>query len=252
MRLLLDPAVADKPTGGAVTPAVLPAGTAPPAAAAAPAAPAKAAWMEPPKADAKPIEPVGKVDPATVVKPVATDAAKPVDPAAAPVVPVKFELKAPDGATIEAAALEKFGTEMQSLGLTQEQAQKLLVRDHEAQKAATDGYMKTLDGLDQTNLKALQARWGDKFPEMSEKVKRVFDYADPKGTLRKAAEGLKMAHAPELIEFVERFVPLFEEPSLKSPSTAGVTERDTRPLNEQLVDRYRKQTQDAAGRVTTA
>lgn len=250
MRLLFDPAVADKPTGGAATPAVLPAGTAPPAAAvAAPAAPAKAAWMEPPKEGAKPVEPVGKVDPAAVVKPVVTDAAKPVDPAAPP---VKFELKAPDGATIEAAALEKFGAEMQSYGLTQEQAQKLLVRDHEAQKAATDGYMKTLDGLDQTNLKALQTRWGDKFPEMSEKVKRVFDYADPKGTLRKAAEGLKMAHAPELIEFVERFVPLFEEPSLKSPSTAGVTEKDTRPLNEQLVDKYRKQTQEAAGRVTTA
>jgi hypothetical protein len=58
---------------------------------------------------------------------------------------------------------------------------------------------------------------------------------------------MKLAHAPELIEFVERFVPLFEEPSLKAPSAAGVTEKDTRPAQDRLVEKYRKQMSSAAG-----
>lgn len=228
-----------------------------PVVAAAPAAPAKAAWMEAPKADAPaPAAPTAKIQAAVAdpAKPAAV-VAEPDKPAAAiePVktepakAPEKYDLKAPEGVTMEAASLEKFGAEMKALGLSQEQAQKLLVRDHEASKASRDAMVAQLDGFDKANLAKLQTRWGDKFPEMSEKVKRVFDYADPKGNLRKEVEAMKMAHAPELIEFVERFVPLFEEPSLKAPSAAGVTEKDTRPLSERLKADYQKRMAAAGG-----
>ncbi len=217
---------------------------------------AKVAWMEPPKEGAPaPAAPTAKI-PVEAAKP-AVPAADPAKPAAteaakaAPAADVKFDLKAPEGVTMEAAALEKFGAEMKALGLSQEQAQKLLVRDHEASQASRTAVMTQLEGLDKANLAKLQQRWGEKFPEMSEKVKRVFDYADPKGNLRKEVEAMKMAHAPELIEFVERFVPLFEDPSLKAPSAAGVTEKDTRPLNERLKDDYRKRMAAADGAVKT-
>jgi len=223
-------------------------------AAATPAAPAKAAWMEAPKADAPaPAAPAGKIA-AEPVKPAAAEPEKPAATEAKPEpakAPEKYDLKAPEGVTMEAAALEKFGAEMKALGLSQEQAQKLLVRDHEAQKASQASLMAQLDGFDKANLAKLQSRWGEKFPEMSEKVKRVFDYADPKGVFRKEVEAMKMAHAPELIEFVERFVPLFEEPSLKAPSAAGVTEKDTRPPFEQLKDKYAKQMAASGGSSTT-
>ena len=62
----------------------------------------------------------------------ATDPTKPADPAAkpsaadAPVVPDKYEFRAPDNYTIDPAALEAATPVFKELGLTQDQAQKLV------------------------------------------------------------------------------------------------------------------------------
>lgn len=226
----------------------------PVAAPAAPVVTASSAWMEAPKEGAPaPAAPAAKIPaaaPAEPAKPAApaAEAAKPAEPAKAP---EAFDLKAPEGVTLEPAALEGYKNLAKELGLTSEQAQKFIVRDQAAQKASRDGFVAQLDSLDKANLAKLKDRWGEKFPEMSEKVKRVFDYADPKGVFRKEVEAMKMAHAPELIEFVERFVPLFADPSLKAPSAAGVTEKDSRPLSERLKDDYRKRMAAASGPAQT-
>lgn len=233
MRLLLDPAAkepaaAPATVAAAATPApATPAAPAP--AAAAPAAPAKAAdkaaWLG---EGAKP----------------AAAAAEPAKPAEVKQ-PEKYELKLPEGHTMEAATLEAFGARMQALGVSQEQAQKLLAQDLEAQKASHTALLSQLDKQDADWLGELKSAWGEKYAENGEKLKRVYDYIDPQGDLRKGLEAMKMAHNPVLNKALAKLIPLFEEPKLKPPSAAGVVEKDNRTIQEKLAAKFREDMEKA-------
>jgi hypothetical protein len=103
--------------------AAAPAAPVAPAAPAVPAAPASAAPAAPAPAAAP--SPILGADPSAPDPAKAADPAK--DPAAAaPVVPEKYELKAPEGLTLDATALDAFTPVFKELGLTQAQAQKLV------------------------------------------------------------------------------------------------------------------------------
>ncbi len=246
MRILLDPAVKEVAAAGGA--AVMTASTsaqvsidkkelaaAPAAATAAPAAqqqqPAKAAASEPEKSAWMKVGDEAKPAADAAAKPAAEEGKK----------DEKFNLKVPEGHSMEAAALDAFEARMRALGVNQDQAQKLLDDNLKVQKESQDAMTRQLADYDRANLDKLKGRWGTKFGEMSEKLKRVFDFADPSGSFRKEVEAMKMAHAPELVEVFERFIPLFEDPKLRAPSSTGATEKDTRTPQEKLADRYREQ-----------
>lgn len=62
---------------------------------------------------------------ATPLEPVVTDPAIPVEPVQ-PVVPEKYDLKVPDGSTLDAAFVERTAATARALGLTNEAGQQLL------------------------------------------------------------------------------------------------------------------------------
>lgn len=85
-----------------------------------------------------PVEVVKPVDATAVAKPgEAAAAVKPAEanptPAAAPVVPDKYDLKLPEGSPLKPESVEKIASFAKERGLSNEQAQAILQRDHEAQ-----------------------------------------------------------------------------------------------------------------------
>ena len=110
-----------------------------------------------PAADpAKPADPVLGADPAKTPDP-AADPAKTPDPAkpTEPVVPEKYEFKAPDGVTLDEGVIGAFSEVAKGLKLTQEQAQALVdfqvSRDTQTAKAQGEAYAKmTTDWAAQT------------------------------------------------------------------------------------------------------
>jgi len=218
------------PAVSVVTPAATPAAAAVPPHAAAPAAaaaaapakaPEKAAWL----ADGKPAA--------------AAEPAKPAAAAADAKQPEKLKVTVPEGFKMEAAALEAFEADMSALGVTSEQAQKLLAKNLQAEKASHEALLSQLDKQDADWLGELKGAWGEKFAENGEKLKRVYDYIDPQGDLRKGLEAMKLAHNPVLNKALAKLIPLFEEPKLKPPSAAGVPEKDTRTPMERLSAQFR-------------
>lgn len=240
-----EPVVLEKPKVEAAPPPPAPAKVeaAPPAAPVKEAAPVseKPAWMTPPapKEGEKPKE---ATPPATGEKP------KEGTPPPAPAAPDKFELKAPEGTNMEAAALEKFGTEMKSLGFTQEQAQKLLERDHGAQKARVQAEQTFMKAKDKEWLGEVKNTWGTaKFAENSEHAKRGFDFLDPDGAMRKDMEAAGLAHWPKMVYAAERLGRALGEDKI------GVRTETTRSVEKKnpeaaLKDQYRDAAAKAAGK----
>lgn len=223
MKLFLDPAVTSA-AGGTPAP-VVEAKPAAVAAAPAPAAPAAPSYMAPPapKAEEKKL-----------------DAAAPAAPAAAPAAPEKYSLAVPEGQKMEAADLQAFEARMQALGVTKDQAQKLLESKITERKASHEADLKFMDTQQSKDLEGLKARWGERYAENDAKLKVVFDYIDPSGAFRKGLSDARMAHNPVLIGALERLIPLFESPSMRPPSSTGVTQQDNRTQREKLIADYEK------------
>lgn len=221
----------------AAPPPAAPVAAPPPAAPAkesAPPASEKAAWLTPPapKEGAPPAPPAGE---------------KPKEPAAP--APQKFELKAPEGTSVDSAALEKFGTEMKALGFSQEQAQKLLERDLTAQKTRTQAEGDFMKAKDQEWLGEVKGTWGTaKFAENSEHAKRGFDFLDPDGTMRKDMERAGLAHWPKMVYAAERLGRAIGEDKI------GVRTETTRSIEgkknpeQALKDQYRDAAQKGGGK----
>lgn len=129
-----------------------------------------------------------------------------------------YELKAPEGVKMEAAALTKFAGEMQALGVPAEQAQKLLERDLAAQKAQEKSIQGQLKANDQAFVKALQSEWGDKFAENSEHVKRGFEDFDPTGKIRAGLKAAGLINWPEAVRAMERHGRRIAEDKLFNPA----------------------------------
>lgn len=107
---------------------------------AAPAAPAAATPAQPAAAPA----PILGADPKAPADPAKPAAADPAAAAAKPTVPEKYELKAPEGQTLDALSLDVFTPVFKELGLTQEQAQKLVDTQFAASAKAVEAANKKL------------------------------------------------------------------------------------------------------------
>jgi hypothetical protein len=215
--------------------------------------PAAAAGAPAPAAPQAAVEPKKEAVPATGAPETKTVAAawlEPAKPAATPATPeskneeIKYELKAPEGASLDAAALEGYVSFAKEHGLTPAQAQKILERDVASQKAANDALMAQVRDADQKSLKEIQTAWGDKFGEYSEDTKRAFDYVDPDGTMRKDIERAGVAHYRPLVEAFRKFGGLLKNGSLAAPSIAGPTAKDNRTPQEQRTDYYRQKMEE--------
>lgn len=221
-----DPAVSAGDVGGSG--GVVPAAPAPaPTTSGAPTGtePVKpVAWMEPPKPAA----------PAPLV-PDATGA--PATPPEAQ--PVKFTLAAPKGSSMDAAVLEKHGAEMQALGITQDQAQKILERDFQAAQARDAKNRADLVEFDKQSLNGLREAWGDKFVENSQLVKTGLDYLDPSGALRKDLERVGVAYYKPLAEAWAKVGKLLAPDRMDAPQTSSQKGGKPKPAMQRLEDSYR-------------
>lgn len=138
---------------------------------AAPAAPAPGSDPAPapsganPPADAKTLLTQGD-PPADPAKPPA-DPAKPADP----VIPEKYEFKAPEGVTLDAGLVDAITPVLKDLKLTQEQASKLVDTYNEygkkftaeAEKKADADFKQWMADQATANTKAVQKEWGADF-----------------------------------------------------------------------------------------
>lgn len=95
-----------------------------------------------------------------------------------PVVPEKYDLKLPEGSLLEPAYVEKISSYAKEKGLSNEQAQALLVREHEAvtsfAKAQESQWAQTTESW-VNELKADKEIGGEKFAENAELAKRVLN-----------------------------------------------------------------------------
>lgn len=109
------------------------------------AVPAQPATPPVPPAAAAPAQPAAAPDPTILGADPNAPAAKPAEPAAPaakPVIPEKYEFKAPEGQTLDALQLDAYTPLFKELGLTQEQAQRLVDKQFELAPKLADGWQK--------------------------------------------------------------------------------------------------------------
>lgn len=175
----------------------------------------------------------------TLLTPAAAPAAAVVDPAApaavtapieaAPVIPEKYEFKAPEGVTLDPVAVEAFSPIAKDLKLTNEQAQKLvdlqvaqsaraLADQHVAWKAVTDKW-------------AAEARsdkdiGGAKFEENLGVASKAIDkFGTPE--LRKALSESGMGNHPAVVKFFVNVGRQLSEDTIASGNAGSGAPRKT-------------------------
>lgn len=162
-------------------------------------------------------------DPAKVAADKATADAAAAAAAKAAAVPEKYEFKAPEGVTLDQAQVDAFSPIAKELGLTQDQAQKLVdfqiargtqaTTEHAAAvKALVDGW------ADQT--RADKEIGGVKF---AENVGLATQALDKFGTpaLRKALDDSGMGNHPEVVRFLSRVGATTKEDGFASGNNGG-------------------------------
>ena len=225
--------MANEPVPAAPAPvAAVPATPAPAAAPAVVTASSSTApeWMKPPEA-AKPADPA---------KP--AEAAKPAEPAK----PEKITIKAPEGVTVEAAVLEKFGADMSALGVTQDQAQKLYDMKLAEQKASQEADVAAMKSTNDKWGQQLKSEWGEKYVENAELTKRGFDFVDPDCSMRKELEGINAHNWPKLLNGIRKVGEMLREDKLHAPS--GAIPAPKLSAEERLKQGYQQRMAQAGGR----
>jgi hypothetical protein len=175
-----------------------------PAAPADPAAPAGTLLTSAVDPAAAPAAPAAPVDPAAPPAPV--DPAAPPAPAA-PVVPEKYEFKAPEGVTLDQAQVDAFTPVAKELGLTNEQAQKL-VDLHTAQTTeAAKAFQTSQHEAWQTQVKQWESETrsdkeigGAKFDENIGLAAKAIDKFGSR-ELRQALDTSGMGNHPAVVKF---------------------------------------------------
>lgn len=130
--------------------------------------PAPAEQNPPPTPDPKKEAAAGTPDPAKQdATPPAKEGEAGKEPAkkeeqAKPVVPEKYELKAPEGIKFDNATLEKVAADAKALGLTQDQAQALLERD-----------LKAASSWEQAQIEDLKKQTDEEWPKLVQSDKEL-------------------------------------------------------------------------------
>ena len=155
-----------------------------------------------------------------------TPAAKPDAPAAKAAVPEKYELKLPENSTLNAASVEKIASFAKERGLSQDQAQALLEREHSAVKENADKQQESLKTAQNAWLEQAQKDTeigGDKFKENAELSKRVVERFGS-DALKKALNETGLGNHPELVRMIVRIGKAMSEDQLVLPG-AGAGEK---------------------------
>ncbi len=132
----------------------------------------------------------------------------PTEPVAAPVVPEKYDLKVPDGSTVDPALVDRTAAKARALGLTNEAAQKLFdseVKDATAQATAQQA---ALTKAQEDSRKALLDAWA---PNGVEWKKQQDDWTK----LSKADPTIGGEKFNQAVESAGQAVERFGDPELK-------------------------------------
>jgi hypothetical protein len=168
--------------------------------------------------DPNPTPPAPPAPPAPPTPP--TPPAPPAPPT--PPAPVTYTLKIPDGSPLDPAHLEKTVAYAKERGLSNEDAQKVLERDH----ANAVAYLETQKGMLvkkaeewAASAKADKEIGGEAFAQNAELAKRVLSRF---GTddLRKVLDDTGYGNFPELMRFVVRIGKAMSEDQLVLPGAA--------------------------------
>lgn len=117
-------------------------------------------------------------------------------------VPEKYEFKLPDGVTLDEGRAAEFSTVAKGLGLSQEQAQKLVDLDVKRAQDQANAHAETVKGW-ANELKADKEYGGDNLTATLASCKQVMDkFASP--ALREYMDATGLGNHPELVRFVAR------------------------------------------------
>lgn len=201
--------------------------------------PTPAAPQEPPKAPAAPAAPEPPKQPAApaapaepLAKPAEPPAAKPGEPAPnakeeppkPPAEPTKLELKLPEGSLLDAAHLEKTVAFAKERGLSTEQAQAIVERDHANLAAFVESQKTQLSQQGErwlTEAKADKEVGGDAFPKNVELARRVVEKFG-NDSLKRALDDSLLGNNPEVVRFLTRIgKAMSEDQFVRAPASAG-------------------------------
>lgn len=161
--------------------------------------------------------------PETTQKPETDQQTPKTTPEQKPVVPAKYELKLPEGSPMDPARLEKIAAYAKERGFSQEQAQELLTREHDAVAQYVEGQNK--------GLKAKQETWtktaaedpeigGEAFVQNAELAKRVLNRFGSE-SLIKALDDSQLGNHPELVRTFVRIGKLMSNDQLEVTAVGG-------------------------------
>jgi len=173
-------------------------------------------------------EPEPKAEPKASAEGAAAKGAEGGQPVVKPI-----ELKLPEGSLLEAGAVERVKTLAKERGLSQEQAQELLDREHQVLASYAEGQKATLTKTMNAwveELKGDKEVGGEKFKESSELAKRVIRRFGTEAFLKDLNES-GFGNHPEL---VRTFVRIGKAMSADSWVTPGAMPAPKKSLAEAL------------------
>lgn len=145
-------------------------------------------------------------------------------PAVAKVVPEKYEFKVPEGMTIDAGLVEKVTPVFKEIGLSQEQAQKMVdayapyvkSQMESQQKALSDGYKKIVDDWKVETQKELGA---DSKAKLAIAAKAINRFGTPK--LREVLNETGLGNHKEVVNLLIKVGTLLGEDHFVEPNKQG-------------------------------
>lgn len=168
-------------------------------------------------------------EPKVPADPSAKKEEKPVSEVKPPVVPEKYDLKLPEGATLDAGAVEKTASFSKEQGFTNDQAQALLNRDVQMEVGRQALLQKQVADLSpqwHAEIKNDKELGGQNFERTTARSRMAFkEFATP--GLKKFLEDTGMTNNPELVRTFERIGSRMENDKFVRADTAVSTARNT-------------------------
>lgn len=145
------------------------------------------------------------------------------------VVPEKYDIKVPEGMSMDTEALERFTPLAKELKLSNDQAQKLAdiyaERQEAAFKAQREAYAKTVEGWIK-EVKADKEIGGTNLPVTQATCKKALSAYDPDGEFMKLMDESGFGNHPAVLRFVNRVGKSVKEDQGVQAKASAPKERD--------------------------
>jgi len=150
-------------------------------------------------------------------------------PAQATAVPEKYDIKVPEGMSVDTEALERFTPLAKELKLSNDQAQKLAdlyaERQEAAFKAQREAYTKTVEGWIK-EVKADKEIGGTNLPITQATCRKALSAYDPDGEFVKLMDESGFGNHPAVLRFVNRVGKSVKEDQGVQAKASSPKERD--------------------------